>query len=84
MNEIRKILQNAKNELPLTAIDAPFINRYIERIDVTVENPLVIRLEVKLLTGEKCTKFLEKLRKSRAVAFSKKMVESYENSIKTK
>ena len=82
MHEIRTIVKNAKEDMESGAIDFRFINRYVDKILVSVENPYTIRLEVKLFTGENCTKFIEKLQKSRTGPLSKKMVESYENSIK--
>lgn len=82
INEIRTILKNAKEDIELGAVNSRFINRYVDKILVSAQSPYAIRLEVKLFTGENCTKFIEKLQKSRTGPLSKKMVESYENSIK--
>ena len=82
MHEIRTIVKNAKEDMESEAINFRFINRYVDKILVSVESPYTIRLEVKLFTGENCTKFIEKLQKSRTGPLSKKMIESYENSIK--
>jgi hypothetical protein len=81
-SEIFNILLGASENLSYELIDASFISRYVDRINIKLEKPFVIGLEVKLLTGEKCSTFLEKIAESRMGHFSKKMVESYENSIK--
>lgn len=82
MDEIRRILLKAQKEAADGIISADFINRYVDKIIVTPENPYTVRLEVKLLTGRKCVKYLEKLRNFHMGVTSKKMIESYENSIK--
>ena len=82
MREIRTILKNAKEDIELGAVNFSFINRYVDKILVEAINPYTVRLQVKLLTGKTCERFLENLRKSRQGITSKKMVESYENSIK--
>lgn len=82
MDEIKRILLKAQKEAADGIISADFINRYVDKIIVTPENPYTVRLEVKLLTGRKCVKYLEKLRNFHMGVTSKKMIESYENSIK--
>ena len=82
MDEIRRILLKAQKEAADGIISADFINRYVDKIIVTPENPYTVRLEVKLLTGRKCVKKLKQLRNYHTAVTSKKMIESYENSIK--
>ena len=82
MNEIRTILKNAKEDIEFGAVNSRFINRYVDKILVSAESPYAIRLEVKLFTGENCTKFIEKLQKSRTGPLSKKMRLNELNSTK--
>ena len=83
MADIKKILAKAQEEASSGIISKAFIDNYIDKIIVTPINPYTARLEVKLLTGKSCEKYLENLRQSsRTGLIPKKMVESYENSIK--
>ena len=82
MEEIKRVLVAAENESTDRIVDFSFINRFVDKIVAEPINPYTIRLEVKLLTGKTCEKFLENLVKSRLGFTSKKMIESYENSLK--
>ena len=69
------------------AVTPDFINEYIDKIFVTPESEGVMRLDIKIFTGESCEKYLQRLKRranpeSRTGHTFKKMIESYENSIK--
>ncbi|MBR3965640.1 MAG: hypothetical protein IKJ91_01045, partial [Clostridia bacterium] len=64
-----------------------FVAQYIDKIFVTLTDDDTAKLEIKIFTGKSTEKWLKKLNarsRSRTGVMSKKMIESYENSIKTK
>ena len=63
------------------AITPEFINEFIDKIFVTPEEGNIMRLEVRIFTGETTRRFFEKL-DSRTGHISKKMVEAYERNLK--
>ena len=68
-------------------ITPEFVSQYIDKIFVTVDEDLSARLEIKIFTGASTEKYMQKLSskvKGRTGHTFKKMIESYENSIKTK
>ena len=68
-------------------ITPEFVSQYIDKIFVTVDEDLSARLEIKIFTGACTEKYMQKLSskvKGRTGHTFKKMIESYENSIKTK
>lgn len=61
MEEIRDMLNRAKEEAADGIINNTFINRYIDKIYVTADGN-VMNLNIKIFTGETCEKYLKKLR----------------------
>ena len=64
-----------------------FVAQYIDKIIVTSDGNDMAKLEIKIFTGKNTEKWLKKLserHRGRTGVMSKKMIESYENSIKTK
>ena len=57
-----------------------FVDKYIDKIFVTLEKDGTMRLQIKIFTGETTDKYLSKLR-GRTGHTSKKMIESYEKSL---
>ncbi len=78
-------MQKAESEASREMIDSAFINKYIDKIYVTPVNDGVIEISVKLFSGETFGKIFEKLGShlvGRRGHTFKKMIESYENSMK--
>ncbi len=63
------------------AITTEFINEFIDKIFVTPDNEGIMRLDVRIFTGESTQRYFEKLR-SRTGHMSKKMIEEYERNLK--
>ena len=92
MEEITGALEEAKKAAADGIITNAFVNRYIDKILVKSISDDTANLEIKIFTGKICEKYLRKLEKraetnepkkrSRTGHTSKKMIESYENSIK--
>ena len=91
MEHIRAVLKQARQEAQSGLITRSFVDEYIDRIFVTIEEDGSARLDVKIFTGESTQKYLEKLRKrsdSERIPVGctghtfKKMVEAYENGMK--
>ncbi len=85
IEEIKKILQKAESEASREMIDSAFVNKYIDKIYVTPVDEGVIEISVKLFTGDTFGKVFEKLGchlVGRTGHIFKKMIESYENSMK--
>ena len=92
--EYRKHIGEVKARLDVAVRDAStgmitneFVAQYIDKIIVTSEGNDTAKLEIKIFTGKNTEKWLNKLgtkSRSRTGVTSKKMIESYENSIKTK
>ena len=92
--EYRKHISDVKSRLDAAVRDAStgiisneFVAQYIDKIIVTLIEDDTAKLDIKIFTGKNTEKWLKKLSKryqSRMGVTSKKMVESYENSLKTK
>ena len=85
IEEIKSILQKAENDASKEMIDSAFVNKYIDKIYVTPIDDGVIEISVKLFTGDTFGKIFEKLGShlvGRTGHTFKKMIESYENSMK--
>lgn len=80
IDEIRTVLNAAKKDAQQGIITKEFVNKYIDKIFVTPEGDR-LKLEIKIFTGKMCEKYLSNIR-SRTGQMSKKMIESYENSMK--
>ena len=78
--EIRSILDLAAESLTNDELDRSFVDRFIKQILVYPEKN-GMRLEIELNAGEKVVKSLAKS-VGRTGNTSKKMIESYENSLK--
>ena len=81
MQEIEKTLRLAQADAANGLISAEFVNKYIDKIFVTPIDASTARLEIRIFTGDVTQKYLHKL-ESRTGVTSKKMIESYENSLK--
>lgn len=85
IEEIKTILQKAENEASNKMIDSAFVNRYIDKIYVTPIDDGVAEVSVKIFTGDTYQKIFEKVNRrlaGRTGHTFKKMIESYENSMK--
>lgn len=98
IGEVKARLDAAIRDASTGMITNEFVAQYIDKVIVTSDGNDTAKLEIKIFTGKSTEKYLQKLRK-RASARSadrspqlagrtgvtmKKMIESYENSIKTK
>lgn len=85
--EVKARLDAAVRDASTGMITNEFVAQYIDKIIVTSEGNDTAKLEIKIFTGKNTEKWLNKLgakSRSRTGVTSKKMIESYENSIKTK
>ena len=80
--EIRRVLQTARDDAVNGLINRDFVQKYIDRIFVTVDHDK-IQLQIKLFTSESTMRYLEKLERRSGHTF-KKMIESYEQSLAAK
>ena len=80
--EIRRVLQAARDDALNGLMGRDFVQKYIDRIFVTVDNDK-IQLQIKLFTSESTMRYLEKLERRSGHTF-KKMIESYEQSLAAK
>ncbi|MBQ8396982.1 MAG: recombinase family protein [Clostridia bacterium] len=83
LDALRTVLRQAQQDAAGGMISKEFVDKYIDKIFVTPEGENTARLEIKIFTGETTARFLDKL-EVRAGHTSKKMIEKYENEIKTK
>ena len=81
MREVRSRLESAIRDASTGMITNEFVAQYIDKIFVTMEEDDLARLEIKIFTGKNTEKWLQKLR-GRTGHTLKKMIESYENSMK--
>ena len=81
IEEIKSILQKAESEASSKMIDSAFVNKYIDKIFVTPIDNATAEISVKIFTGETVEKQLQNI-KGRTGHTFKKMIESYENSMK--
>lgn len=79
--EIKDILKKAESEASSKMIDSAFVNKYIDKIYVTPHDDGTADISVKIFTGETIEKQLKNIRSRTGHTF-KKMIESYENSMK--
>ena len=80
--EIRRVLQAARDDAVNGLINRDFVQKYIDRIFVTVDHDK-IQLQIKLFTSGSTMRYLEKLERRSGHTF-KKMIESYEQSLAAK
>ncbi|MBR2448033.1 MAG: recombinase family protein, partial [Clostridia bacterium] len=81
IREVRARLEAAIRDASTGMITNEFVAQYIDKIFVTMEEDDLARLEIKIFTGKSTEKWLQKLR-GRTGHTLKKMIESYENSMK--
>ncbi len=77
---VRQVLRDARRDAASGLITKEFVDRYIDRILVTAENG-VLRLRIRLFTGETADRVLTELHGRTGHTF-KKMIEAYENGLK--
>ena len=96
IGEVKARLDAAIRDASTGMITNEFVAQYIDKIIVTSDGNDTAKLEIKIFTGKNTEKYLQKLIKrasarsadrspqpaGRAGVMSKKMIESYENSIK--
>ena len=85
IEEIRNVLTAAQKDAANGIISKEFVNKYIDKIFVTLTENDTANLKIKIFTGKSTEKWLEKLNarsRGRTGHTFKKMIESYENSIK--
>ncbi len=96
IGEVKARLDAAIRDASTGMITNEFVAQYIDKIIVTSDGNDTAKLEIKIFTGKNTEKYLQKLRKrasarsadrspqpaGRTGVMSKKMIESYENSIK--
>ena len=84
--EVKSKLNDAIRDARSGLISNEFVSQYIDKIFVTPKEGMFSKLEIKIFTGKTTEKFMQKLgrkAKGRMGQTFKKMIESYENSIKT-
>ena len=85
IEQIKTILTKAEADASKEMIDSAFVNKYIDKIYVTPVDDGIIEISVKIFTGDTFGKVFEKIGThliSRSGHTFKKMIESYENSMK--
>ncbi len=81
MAEVKSCLAAAVNEAGSGMITREFVEQYIDKIFVTIEDEHLARLDIKIFTGKSTEKWLQKLR-GRTGHTLKKMIQAYENGMK--
>lgn len=87
IGEVKARLDAAVRDASTGMITNEFVAQYIDKIIVTSDGNDTAKLEIKIFTGKNTEKWLKKLgerHRGRAGVMSKKMIESYENSIQSK
>ena len=85
IGEVKARLDAAVRDANTGMITNEFVAQYIDKIIVTSDGNDTAKLEIKIFTGKNTEKWLKKLserHRGRMGVMSKKMIESYENSIK--
>ena len=80
MDNIRSTLEAARRDAATGMITNEFVEKYIDKILVTPEGNNILRLDIKIFTGESTRRYLEKL-VGRTGHTSKKMIEAYEQGM---
>ena len=80
INTIRRVLEEAQRDAANGIVGKDFIDKYIDRIFVTAEAEGVMRLDIRIFTGETAQRTLEKLRSRMGHTF-KKMIEAQERQM---
>lgn len=86
ISTIREVLREAEKDAAHGKITRQFVDKYIDKIFVTPEDKGVMRLDIKIFTGESVAAYMNQLREPspdiRMGHISKKMIEAYERSMK--
>ena len=77
---MKSVMRNMEQAAATGAITLEFVNEYIDKIFVTPESEGVMRLDIKIFTGEATMRYFEKLA-LRTGHISKKMIEAYEQGL---
>lgn len=80
IDAIKSAMRAVEQAAATGAITKDFIDEYIDKIYITPENDRVMRLEVRICTGDSTKFYFEKL-KGRTGHTFKKMIESYEQNM---
>ena len=80
MAKLRTVMREAQKCAESGFITKGFVEQYIDKIFVTPEESGIVRLNIRIFTGESTRKYLEKLR-VRTGHTSKKMIEAYEQGL---
>jgi hypothetical protein len=88
MERIRKVLRDAERDCANGMITKGFVDIFIDKIFATPNDDGTMHLAIKIFTGESCEKYIQKLKRranseGRTGHTIKKMVEKYENDIKS-
>ena len=86
ISEIKTKVEAAIRDISSGMITNEFVAQYIDKIFVTIEDNDTAKLEIKIFTGKSTQKWLEKLNRrsqGRTGHTFKKMIEKYENDIKS-
>ena len=86
MSEIKTRLDAAVRDASSGMITSEFVAQYIDKILVTPMDDTTAKLDIQIFTEKNTQKWLQKLRarhEDRTGHMLKKMVESYENNLKT-
>ncbi|MBQ5771911.1 MAG: recombinase family protein, partial [Clostridia bacterium] len=85
--EVKARLDAAVRDASTGVISNEFVAQYIDKIFVTLTDDDTAKLEIKIFTGKSTEKWLKKLSarsRGRTGVTMKKMIQSYENSLKNK
>ena len=96
MDEVRNRLEAAVKDASQGLITNEFVAQYIDKVVVTITDDDTANLQIKIFTGKNCEKYLQRLQKralarsadgnrqpaGRTGVTSKKMIQSYEQSMK--
>lgn len=77
---MKTVMRNMEQATATGAITKEFVDEFIDKIFVTPEKNGVMRLDIKIFTGEATMRYFEKLAGRTGHTF-KKMIEAYEQSV---
>ena len=77
---MKAVMRNMEQAAATGAITKEFVDEFIDKILVTPEKDGVMRLDIKIFTGEATQRYFQKLA-GRTGHISKKMIEAYEQNM---
>ena len=80
IDTMKAVMRNMEQAAATGAITKEFIDEFVDKIFVTPENDGVMRLDIKIFTGESTQRYFDKLA-GRTGHISKKMIEAYEQNM---